>query len=283
MKYTYKGKNYPKDIQLKHPEIETILSKDPLDITRRELDAFFDIDDDEIHEDEEKLILLELGKQWGKSYEELKNDKTVNPFVIRNTLITLITTYDLSSFDVVLEILRQSEDIVNFNLPDYKGFTYILPMLTYIFEYKPKLLKDFLLEEGITERGKQIVLEELARIGCEEDKGEDIRKRLVSMFKDILDAYIADYPEGKICDKRVVSHAVKAIVKAALTELADHLQTVYDKDMVDLDMCGDLQTNLGIMKEVGTFDLNYVETLQYPLMFLPIDFFWVDSDNQDLG
>lgn len=33
MSYTYKGKDYPKEIKLHHLEGETILSKDPLDIT----------------------------------------------------------------------------------------------------------------------------------------------------------------------------------------------------------------------------------------------------------
>ena len=35
MRYTYKGKDYPKELNIKHQEVFTTLSKDPLDITRR--------------------------------------------------------------------------------------------------------------------------------------------------------------------------------------------------------------------------------------------------------
>ena len=92
----------------------TTLSKDPLDITRREFDHLFDIPTEEFCADEEQLILWELGKQWGKSAEQLEADTTVNHFIIRNTLITLLTSYSFASFDVVLEVLRQSEDIIRF-------------------------------------------------------------------------------------------------------------------------------------------------------------------------
>ena len=78
MEYTYKGKDYPKDLNIKHQEVFTTLSKDPLDITRREFDHLFDIPTEEFCADEEQLILWELGKQWGKSAEQLESDTTVN-------------------------------------------------------------------------------------------------------------------------------------------------------------------------------------------------------------
>ena len=102
-----------------------------------------------------------------------------------------MSSYAFSSFDVVLEVLRQSEDIIRFNLPDYNGFTYILPILSIVFE------------------------------------------------------------------------------------------TVYSKDMVDKKICGELDTNLSVMKDLGCADLNYVETSIYPLMFLPIYLIWDNADNPD--
>ena len=55
MEYTYKVKNYPKDLNIKHQEVFTTLSKDPLDITRREFDHLFDIPTEEFCADEEQL------------------------------------------------------------------------------------------------------------------------------------------------------------------------------------------------------------------------------------
>ncbi len=288
MEYTYKGKDYPKDLNIKHQEVFTTLSKDPLDITRREFDHLFDIPTEEFCADEEQLILWELGKQWGKSAEQLESDTTVNHFIIRNTLITLLTSYSFSSFDVVLEVLRQSEDIIRFNLPDYNGFTYILPILSIVFEYEPKQLEQFLLEEGLTDYSKRIVADLLARMGCDtetktEANNKKVHDELSGIFSSVLDAYISDYPTGNICDKYVVSHVVKAIVNAGLVDLSDKIKIVYDNDMVDKQISGELHTNLSILKDLGSADMNYIETNLYALMFIPLDFLWPNEDNLDFG
>lgn len=286
MNYTYKGKDYPKEIELHYPEVETILSKDPLDITLREMNQLYDLPLESFTEDENNLILRELGRQQGKTLDELAVDKTVNPFIIRNTLVCLTTSYDFNSFDVVLEILRQTEDIINFNLPNYDGFTYILPMLSLMFEYKPQYLEKFMLEEGITVRGKQIVAEQLSRAVsdfdvCNEDKKKKIHAQLVSIFGNILDAYISDCPTGRLCDRQVVSHVVKAIVNAGLGELSEQVKTVYEKNMIDKAICGDLDANLSFMKDKVPADMNYVETQPYPLMFLPLHYLWLKDDTKN--
>ena len=288
MEYTYKGKDYPKDLYIKHQEVFTTLSKDPLDITRREFDHLFDIPTEEFCTDEEQLILWELGKQWGKSAEQLESDTTVNHFIIRNTLITLLTSYSFSSFGVVLEVLRQSEDIIRFNFPDYNGFTYILPILSIVFEYEPKQLEQFLLEEGLTDYSKRIVADLLARMGCDtetktEANNKKVHDELSGIFSRVLDVFISDYPTGNICDKYVVSHVVKAIVNAGLVELSDKIKIVYDNDMVDKQICGELHTNLSILKDLGSADMNYIETNLYALMFIPLDFLWSNEDNLDFG
>ena len=286
MNYTYKDKDYPKEIKLHHPEVETILSKDPLDITLREMNHLYDLPLESFTEDENNLILRELGGQQGKTLDELAVDKIANPFIIRNTLVCLTTSYDFISFDVVLEILRQTEDIINFNLPDYDGFTYILPMLSLMFEYKPQYLEKFMLEGGITVRGKQIVAEQLSRMASDlnvgnEDHKKKIREQLVSIFGNVMKAYISDYPASRLCDKQIVSYVVKAIVNAGLGEMSEQVKTVYEKDMIDKNICGDLDVNLSIMQDNTPADMNYIETQPYPLMFLPLHYLWPNDDTKD--
>ena len=286
MNYTLTGKDYPKNIKLHHPEVETILSKDPLDITLREMNHLYDLPLESFTEDENNLILRELGRQQGKTLDELAVDKIVNPFIIRNTLVCLTTSYDFNSFDVVLEILRQTEDIINFNLPDYDGFTYILPMLSLMFEYKPQYLEKFMLEGGITVRGKRIVAEQLSRMASDinvgnEDHKKKIREQLVSIFGNVMKAYISDYPESRLCDKQLVSYVVKAIVNAGLGELSEQVKIAYGKDMIDKNICGDLDVNLSIMQDNTPADMNYVETQPYPLMFLPLHYLWPNDDTKD--
>lgn len=58
---------------------------------------------------------------------------------------------------------------------------------------------------------------------------------------------------------------------------------MYSKDMVDKKICGELDTNLSVTKDLGCADLNYIETGIYPLMFLPTYLIWDNADNPDFG
>ena len=64
-----------------------------------------------------------------------------------------------------------------------------------------------------------------------------------------MKAYISDYPASRLCDKQLVSYVVKAIVNARLGELSEQVKTVYEKDMIDKNICGDLDVNLSIMQD----------------------------------
>lgn len=74
MKYLYRGKDYPKEIKLNHPEIEEILSKDFDLMIRRDYHTIFNLMDEGFADDFNNLVLRELGRQWGMTEEELEND-----------------------------------------------------------------------------------------------------------------------------------------------------------------------------------------------------------------
>ena len=144
-----------------------------------------------------------------------------------------------------------------------------------------------MLEGGITVRGKQIVAEQLSRMASDlnvgnEDHKKKIREQLVSIFGNVMKAYISDYPESRLCDKQLVSHVVKAIVNTGLGELSEQVRTVYENDLIDKAICGDRDVNLSLMKDNTPADMNYVETQPYPLMFLPLHYLWSNDDTKDL-
>lgn len=74
---------------------------------------------------------------------------------------------------------------------------------------------------------------------------------------------------------------MKAIVNAGLGELSEQVKTVYEKDMIDKNISGDLDVNLSIIQDNTPADMNYVETQPYPLMFLPLHYLWTNNDTKD--
>ena len=144
----------------------------------------------------------------------------------------------------------------------------------------------FMSEGGITVSGKRIVAEQLSRMASDlnvgnEDHKKKIHEQLVSIFGNVMKAYISDYPASRLCDKQLVSHVVKAIVNAGLGELSEQVMTVYKNDMIDKAICGDRDVNLSFMKDNTPADMNYVETQPYPLMFLPLHYLWPNDDTKD--
>lgn len=128
--------------------------------------------------------------------------------------------------------------------------------------------------------------EQLSRMASDlnvgnEDHKKKIHEQLVSIFGNVIESYISDYPVSRLCDKQLVSYVVKAIVNAGLGELSEQVKTVYDKDMIDKNICGDLDVNLSIIQDYTPADMNYVETQPYPLMFLPLHYLWPNDDTKN--
>ena len=118
MEYTYQGSNCPKTLApLHHPEIETIITKGTQDYTQADIDLLLSLPADTLREDLHQLVLSELGKQYGKTDAQLGDDRTdVNWNTIGNSFIFLTKVGELSStLPVLLEFLRQNEDVIYFN------------------------------------------------------------------------------------------------------------------------------------------------------------------------
>ncbi len=257
MEYTYQGKNYPRNITLHHPELEHILGKDFDLMTRRDFETVMSLPETSATRDFEHLVLRELGRQWGKSADELKNSPAVNANIIPNALIYSVEPgFDGVSYGLLLEILRQSDDIIDFNLPPYQDdpdYPYAIPLLWIEGRRNPRPLKDFLLEEGIGHSGKRIVANMVGRLAnllTDDSHIEDYRQ----VIRDVLDAYIHDFPHGRICDRQVISYVVNAAADAGLQDLEGKISYIYQHGMVDESYCGDLDNTLFGLSEGAYMD-----------------------------
>lgn len=160
MQYTYKVKDYPTEIKLIHPEIEEILSKDFDLMTRRDYHTIFNLMGEGFADDFNNLVLRELGRQWGTTEDELKDDTAINVNIVSNALMYSVDPgVEGVSYDTLLEALRQNDDFINMNLPyvEESYYPYAISLLWVYGRYNPETLKDFLLEYGISHRGKEIV------------------------------------------------------------------------------------------------------------------------------
>lgn len=232
MEYTYQGSNYPKTLApLHHPEIETIITEGTQDYTQADIDLLLSLPADTLREDLHQLVLYELGKQYGKTDAQLGDDRTdVNWNTIGNSFIFLTKVGELSStLPVLLEFLRQNEDVIYFNEGDC-GQILVKPLVYKFLMEDPLCFKSFLLEKGLSASAKNEILEYLQEIACDEPS---VRIPILNMMHEVLLQYQADLPYRTMCDGTVMAFAIGVLTGLNAVDFLPLIEDIYATGMVN--------------------------------------------------
>lgn len=234
MKYTYKGKQYPKKVKLNHPEVRRIVETELEDVTDEEIDQLLALPADSVREDLHNLIMWQIGQLWGKTDEELDAKGICWP-IISNSLmfLTQIGTVE-GTLPIILEVLRQSDDFLDFNFGDIADLL-LFPAVYALCKEHPSVLLPFLLEQGPDPRAKIKVLD-LLRIMA--SNLTVLREELIEMSRTLLEAYQKDLPTRTICDGGVVAFAIGIPLALQATEFLPLVEDLYATELVDESIYG---------------------------------------------
>lgn len=236
MEYTYKGGCYPKKILLHHPEIERILRKITLDLTYQDIDYILTLPADTLREDLQQLILREIGRQFGKNIRRLQRGNCDGDLIGNCFLFLSKVGVIQDTLPVLVEFLRQSFDILDFNEGD-AGCYYIKSLVYNFLQVDPTCFKSFLLEEGLASIAKIELLDFIHEIVC---GVPSLRQPILTMIRDILEQYKKDLPYRTICDGTVVAFAIGIPAELGATELLPLVEELFATDMVDKTWYGDI-------------------------------------------
>lgn len=229
MEYTYKGKDYPTEITLHHPELMDTVTKETDKITKEELQNLLSLPEDTLREDLHNMILFELGKQSGKTSDEL-DDEVYDWNIMGNCNILLSKVGNIKdSLPVLLEELRQNQDVLDFNFGDFANIL-IYPALCSICQKQPSLLLPFLLEPGLSWHAKIGVCELLGQIGA---NIPEVRDEIITMTRELFKHYKEDLPYRKICDGSVAAFAIGIAVSMGASELLPEIEDLYNTGLID--------------------------------------------------
>ncbi len=224
MEYTYRGKNYPREIKLNYPELKAILSKLKEEITLGEASWLLSIAPEKMTKDCNSLILNEIGNQRGKTFEQLSNDKDVNPYIINNCLMMLTGMYfeyNVETSGILLELLCQPEGMLCFNgigLGEDMPHAPVAAALNRCFGLSPYGLLGVLLRKDASDRAKKIVGEMVGILGANlrQHRHEALttEEEYDELCKDLLDFYnkhAQGYPSNDDLDRISISCLVEAM------------------------------------------------------------------------
>lgn len=239
MEYTYPGGKYPKTLALlHHPEIETIITQGTQDYTQADIDLLLSLPADTLREDLHQLVLYELGKQYGKTEAQLDDDRTdVNWNTIGNSFIFLTKVGTLKdTLPVLLEFLRQNEDVIYFNEGD-SGHILVKPLVYKCLMEDPLCFKSFLLEKGLCASAKNEILEYLQEIACDEPS---VRVPVLDMMHEVLLQYQADLPYRTMCDGIVTAFAIGVPTGLNAVDFLPLIEDIYATGMVNESIVGNI-------------------------------------------
>lgn len=276
MEYTYVGGNYPKKIRLHHPEIEPILRKSVLELEEKDIDTVLALPADTLREDLHQLILREIGRQYGKTEEQLDEEEQ-NEDIIGNCFIFLSKVGTLrDTLPVLLEFLRQSPDIIFYN-EGFAGRFLVKPLMYNFLQEDPTCLKYFLLEKGLCSMSKTEILDFIQAIACDVPS---LRQPVLEMMHEVLEAYKADLPMRTLCDGEVVAFAIFVVAELSATEFIPLVEELYATDLVDKGLMGDIDAVYDTFQEpisADNFSLPYGDIHAiYSIFKETVE--WSDSD-----
>lgn len=223
--------------------LQAILSKPHDEMTMSDYASVRSLSDADLCASLDSLILHELDCQRGKDSAALASSPDVCPYIIPNAFIYALDLYDpMLPQTTVLTVLRQSDDIVSFNLGD-DYFTYALPLLWVHGNCQPEQLEAFLTEEGDNHRGKRIVFDLLGRLSCLAEEN-DIRERCRQVLRNVMHTYTGRIEAGQTVDRTDLSNLVTSSADAGIRDLESDITSLYASGNIDESICGDLDNTL---------------------------------------
>ena len=172
------------------------------------------------------------------------------------------------SLRVVLETLRQSEDVTDFLWGDCAHIA-ATPTIARLGKDSLPLLRDFILEEGIMHSGKSHVFEAVADIAA---LCPDKRNEAIEWFSCIIDNILDGGPEASFTDYALNGILVGELLDAHTEELLPKIKLMYDRNLVERGSCGywddvehDMKTN-AYPKE------NYITSIKQAYRELDMEF-----------
>lgn len=251
--YTYKHPEYPQTITLENPTVEEILCdpKNALYLTHEQTDTLLAIPHESLRRDLENLILYHIGIGCDGIPDSVS--KADFNGVIGNALILLAEAGNAdSSLDVVLEVLRQSEDFYDYHICD-SGMEIFVPTLYKLGQNRLDKLMAFMKEEGLYSFAKSCIPETAAFIAqqCPERRNE-----IIEWFRELLVFAAERLPETQYIDSTLAGLMTNNLIDIKAKELLPEIKSMFDTGLVDLGCCGNYYD---VEKDISGNNPPYIE------------------------
>jgi len=230
--YSYHNHSYPEELHVKHPEVLKIIQKDGNEyaLSTKELDAILSLPSDELRQDLENIIFYYLGcvnDGDGNLMVDIDEDVYSNT-ICHATMLLREVGNSTTSLDAILEVKRQSTEILDFLIGDFSNYT-IIPSLTVLGKDNLPMLEKFLYEETIQTNAKVDVFEALMNIACHYPEK---RPLVIDIFKTFGERALEAGEDASFTSYEVNGMYVWSLVDVKAKELLPLIERLYKADLL---------------------------------------------------
>ena len=253
--YTYKPHGYPSTVSLSHPELTALFSDEeynfgfPDDI----LDRILGISHPELCQDIEQMALWRIGT----SLSEIASGKDDYSSLLTHCVFFLGELGFEKSLPVILEILRQNDDFLEYNFGDASSEIFI-PTLYLLGKDNLDAFDSYLHEPGLCTYARALLFSAVSMIPYFQPER---RTEVIGWFRNLLVFYRKNLPERICCDGTLVGLLMHSLLDINAVELLPEIKAIYDTGLVDTLSCGDYSDILADIDK----DQEYPEYKEYSL------------------
>jgi len=230
--YSYSYHSYPEELHVKHPEVLRIIQKNGNEnaIPPEELDELLSLPADELRQDLENIIFYYLGcvnDGGGNLMVDISEDVYSNT-ICHSAMLLREVGNCTTSLDAVLEIKRQSTEIMDFLIGDFNNYV-IIPSLIVLGKDNLPMLEKFFYEETIQTNAKVDVFEALVSIAYHYPEK---RAAVIEIFKTFGERALEAGEDATFTSYEVNGMYVWSLVDLKAKELLPLIEQLYEEDLL---------------------------------------------------
>lgn len=235
--YTYCHPDYPQTLQLDSPEwLYTELQKtdNAIYLSEELTNRILALPRDILRHDLEQIILYHIGKTCDGIPDDYDPDGYTG--ILANCVILLGEVgSENSSLDVVLELLRQSDDFTDYHFGDSGKETFV-PTLYLLGQNHLDVLMNFFKEEGLDTFCKCYVPTAVAHIALVQPER---RGEVIEWFREAIRFATKMLPKTQWVDSDLAGLMLHNLLDIQAKELLPEIREMFATGLVDLGACGD--------------------------------------------
>lgn len=233
--YTYKHPEYPSSVELENPIVEDILCdpKNALYLKPEQIDTLLALPHDSLRRDLENLILYHIGIGCDGIPQEVL-DADFNGVIGSAVMLLAEVGNSGSSLDVVLEVMRQSEEFSDYHISD-SGEGLFVPTLYKLGQNQLDKLMAFMKEEGLRSYDKSYVSAAVSFIA---QQHAERRSEVIEWFRELVSFATEKLPETQFVDSTLAGFIADNLMDLKAKELLPEIKAMFDTGLVELGICG---------------------------------------------